>query len=137
VWQSSVNTGRNGQDMPERRTGSMVSKQWVRETRKYFLEFLQETHFPEFARHGERGSPFEYPEWLIMLIGVLAVKCKGKSYVGIHRLSTRYWQELCGKEVQAPPISASQLRARLKTIRFEPGSGAGYIQQIFPPQYLR
>ena len=115
----------------------MVSKQWVKATRKYFLDFLRETHFPEFARHGERGNPFEYPEWLIMLIGVLAVKCKEKSYVGIHRLSTHYWQELCGPEVHAPPISASQLRARLKKIRFEPGSGAGYIQQIFPPAYLR
>ncbi len=60
-----------------------------------------------------------------------------KTYVEIHRLSTRYWAELCGKEVQAPPISASQLRARLKKIRFAPGSGAGYIQQMFPPDYLR
>jgi len=123
--------------MPERRTGSMVSKQWVKATRNYFLDFLRETHFPEFARRGERGSSFEYPEWLIMLIGVVAVKCKEKSYVGIHQLSTRYWQELCGKEVHAPPISASQLRARLKKMRFEPGSGTGYIQQIFPPDYLR
>jgi hypothetical protein len=57
--------------------------------------------------------------------------------VGIHRLSTRYWQDLCGKEVLAPPISESRLRARLKKIRFEPGRGAGYIQQIFPPDYLR
>jgi hypothetical protein len=123
--------------MSESRTGSMVSKQWVKETRKYFLDFLRETHFPEVVRHGERGSPVEYPEWLIMLIGVVAVKCKEKTYVGIHRLSTRYWNELCGKEVQAPPISASQLRERLKKIRFEPGSGAGYIQQIFPSDYLR
>jgi hypothetical protein len=123
--------------MPEHRTGSMVSKQWVKETRKYFLEFLRETHFPEFARHGERGSTFEYPEGLIMLIGVVAVKGKEKTDVGIRRLSTHYWQELCGKEVQAPLISASQLRARLKKIRFTPGGGAGYIQQIFPPDYLR
>ena len=78
-----------------------------------------------------------YPEWLIMLLGVVAVKCKVKTYVEIHRLSTRYWAELCGKEVQAPPISASQLRARLKKICFVPGSGAGYMDQIFPPAYLR
>jgi hypothetical protein len=37
----------------------------------------------------ERGSEVEYPAWLIMLIGVLAVKCKEKTYVGIHRLSRR------------------------------------------------
>ncbi len=114
MWQRGINTGRTGPGMSESRTGSMVSKQWVKETRKYFLDFLRETHFPEFVRHGERGSPVEYPEWLIMLIGVVAVKCKEKTYVGIHRLSPRYWNELCGKEVQAPPISASQLRERLK-----------------------
>jgi hypothetical protein len=72
-----------------------------------------------------------------MLIGVLAVKCKEKTYVGIHRLSRRYWKELCGKEVQTAPISESRLRTRLKKICFVPGSGAGYIQQIFPPESLR
>jgi hypothetical protein len=78
-----------------------------------------------------------YPEWLIMLIGVLAVKSKAKTYVGIHRLSARYWQELCGQEVTLPPISESQLRERLKKICFEPGTGAGYIYQIFSPDHLR
>ena len=123
--------------MQESRTSSMVSKQWVTATRQYFLEFLRATHFPEFTKSRERGSPVEYPEWLIMLIGVLAVKCKEKTYVGIHRLSTRYWQELCGQEVRAAPISESRLRARLKKICFVPGSGAGYMYQIFPPAYLR
>jgi hypothetical protein len=118
-------------------TGSMVSEQWVRQTREYFLEFLRATNFPEFCVQRERGPEVEYPEWLIMLIGVLAVKCKEKTYVGIHRLSRRYWKELCGKEVQAVPISESRLRARLKKICFVPGSGAGYMHQIFPPEYLR
>lgn len=123
--------------MPERRTGSMVSQQWIKETRKYFLDFLRATHFPDFAQAGERGPEVEYPEWLIMLIGVVAVKSKEKTYVGIHRLSTRYWWELCGKEVHAAPISESRLRARLKKICFVPGAGAGYVYQIFPPDYLR
>jgi hypothetical protein len=123
--------------MPESRTGSMISKQWLKETRRYFLDFLRATHFPEFTQLQGRGSPGVYPEWLIMLSGVAAVKGKEKTYVGIHRLSTRYWPELCGNEVPAPPLSASQLRARLKKIRFVPGSGAGYMQQIFPPEYLR
>jgi len=74
---------------------------------------------------------------LIEMIGVLAVKCKEKTYVGIHRLSTRYWQDLCGHEVTLPPISESQLRERLKKICFEPGTGAGYIYQIFSPDHLR
>lgn len=123
--------------MQESRTGRMVSKQWIKATRQYFLNFLRATHFPEFTEQGGRGSPGAYPEWLIMLIGVVAVKCKEKTYVGIHHLSTRYWSELCGPDVQAPPISASQLRERLKKICFVPGSGAGYIQQLFPPEYLR
>lgn len=67
----------------------MISAPWVRETRKYFLEFLRATKFPEFRAQRERGPEVEYPEWLIMLIGVLAVKSKEKTYVGIHRLSTR------------------------------------------------
>jgi len=89
--------------MPEGRTGSMVSKQWGKATRNSVLDFLRETHFPELTRRGGRGSSCEDPEWLIMLIGVGAVKGKEKTYVGIHRLSTRYWQELCGQEVYAPP----------------------------------
>jgi hypothetical protein len=121
----------------EGRTGSMISQEWVESTRTYCLEFLRMTKFPELTRHGERVGRGEYPEWLIMLIGVLAVKCKEKTYLGIHRLSTRFWKELCGEEVQAPPISESRLRARLKKIRFQPGTGAGYIDQIFPPDYLR
>ena len=72
-----------------------------------------------------------------MLIGVVAVKCKEKTYVGIHRLSARFWEELCGEEVKAPPISESRLRARVKKIRFQPGTGAGYMDQISPPDYLR
>jgi hypothetical protein len=123
--------------MQESRTGSMISQQWIKETRKYFLDFLRATNFPELSGQGERGPEVEYPEWLIMLIGVVAVKSKEKTYVGIHRLSTRYWHELCGKEVTALPISESRLRARLKKICFEPGTGAGYIYQVFPPDYLR
>jgi hypothetical protein len=91
--------------MPQSRMGSMVSERWIRETREYFLEFLRATNFPEFSEQGERGPEVEYPEWLIMLIGVVAVKSKEKTYVGIHRLSTRYWKELCGKEVRTAPIS--------------------------------
>lgn len=123
--------------MQKHRTGSMVSAQWIRETREYVLEFLRATNFPEFSESGERGPEVEYPEWLIMLIGVVAVKSKEKTYVGIHRLSTRYWQELCGKEIKARPISESRLRARLKKICFELGTGAGYLDQIFPADYLR
>ena len=123
--------------MQESRTGGMISQQWIQETREYFLDFLRATNFPELSRPGERGPEVEYPEWLIMLIGVVAVKSKEKTYVGIHRLSTRYWRELCGQEVTAAPISESRLRARLKKICFAPGAGAGYIYQIFPPDYLR
>ena len=76
--------------MPQSRTGSMISKQWIKKTREYFLEFLRAPHFPEFAPPRGRGRPGAYPEWLIMLIGVVAVKCKEKTYVRIHRLSPHY-----------------------------------------------
>jgi hypothetical protein len=79
---------------------------------------------------------FAYPEWLIMLIGVLAVKCKEKTYVGIHRLSTRYWKELCGQEVPLPPISESQLRERLKKIGFQPGTGVTPQLTVVPAPSL-
>ena len=123
--------------MSPRQAESMISKPWVKQTREYFLTFLRETHFPELEQSGERGARVPYPEWLIMLIGVLAVKCKEKTYWGIPRLALAYWPEWCGRQVQAPPISERQLRTRLKKICFVPGSGAGYIQQIFPPAYLR
>jgi len=123
--------------MQESRTEGMVSKEWIKATRTHVLDFLHTTGFPALPRHGERGLLCAYPEWLIMLIGVLAVKCKEKTYVGIHRLSTRYWQELCGQDGTLPPISESQLRERLKKIGFKPGTGAGYIYQIFSPDHLR
>jgi len=113
-----------------------ISPKWVRQTRKYFLKFLQATHFPPVERHGQRGKTFEYPEWVIMLIGVLAVKCQEQTYLGIHRMTCRFWNELCGRKVQLPPISESQLRARLKKIGYQLGTAPGYVVQIFPPEYL-
>jgi hypothetical protein len=53
-----------------------------------------------------------------MLIGVFAVTCQENTYVGMHRLSTRFWKERCGKEVKAPPIADSRFRARLKKSAF-------------------
>jgi hypothetical protein len=118
------------------RSTSKISRKWVRQTRKYFLKFLQATHFPPVERHGDRGQTFAYPEWLIMLIGVLAVKCKEPTYLGIHRMTCRFWHELCGRKVRLPPISESQLRARLKKIGYQLGTAPGYVVPIFPPEYL-
>ena len=59
--------------MQESHTEGMVSKEWIQATRTYFLDFLHTTGFPELQRHGERGLLCAYPEWLILLIGVLAV----------------------------------------------------------------
>jgi hypothetical protein len=60
------------------------------------LKFLHATHFPPVERHGQRGKTFVYPEWLIMLIGVLAVTCKEPTYLGIHRMTCWFWHELWG-----------------------------------------
>ena len=115
---------------------SKISPKWVRQTRKYFLKFLHATHFPPVERHGQRGKTCEYPEWLIMLIGVLAVKCKEPTYLGIHRMTCRFWSELWGHQGRLPPISESQLRARLKKIGYQLGTAPGYVGQIFPPEDL-
>jgi hypothetical protein len=122
--------------MAATRSTSKLSPKWVRQTRKYFLKFLHTTCFPPLERHGQRGRTFEYPEWLIMLIGVLAVKCKEPTYLGIHRMTCRFWNELCGRKVRLPPISESQLRARLKKIGYQLGTAPGYVVHIFPPEHL-
>ena len=122
--------------MAATRSISKMSPKWVRQTRQYFLTFLHATCFPPVERHGQRGRTFEYPEWLIMLIGVLAVKCKEPTYLGIHRMTRRFWRDLCGRKVRLPPISESQLRARLKKIGHQLGTTPGYVFQIFPPEYL-
>jgi hypothetical protein len=119
------------------RAGSIISKQWVNQTRADLLKFLRESTLPELDRHAQRGEAFQSPEWLILLSGVLAVKSQEKTYLGMHRLSTRYWNELCGEQLKAPPLSESQLRERLQKIRFQPGIGAGYIHQVFPQKYVR
>jgi hypothetical protein len=70
-----------------------ISPTWVRQTRQYFLKFLHATHVPPVERHGQRGRTFEDPEWLIMLIGGLAVKCQEHTALGIHRMTCRFWNE--------------------------------------------
>jgi hypothetical protein len=108
LWHNDAILGRKEGTMAATRSTSKISPRWVRQTRKYFLKFLHSTGFPPVERHGERGPTCMYPEWLIMLIGVLAVKCKEPTYLGIHRMTCRFWRELCGRQVRLPPISESQ-----------------------------
>lgn len=112
-----------------------LNPKWIRQTKAEFLEFLRATHFPEVRRNGTRGSAFDYPEWLIMLIAVLSVKCKVKTYQGIHRLTVQYWAWFT-PQPDLPPISESQLRDRLKKIRHSPRNPAGFIFQIYAPADL-
>lgn len=114
---------------------SKLNPKWISVTRKYFLDFLEMTKFPQFERNGTRGSSFDYPEWLIMFIAVLSVKCKEKTYLGIHRMTERYWTEIAAG-LDLPVISESQLRDRLKKIRHTPGRPAKFISQVFPASYL-
>lgn len=116
-------------------TVSKLNPKWVKQALREFRAFLQLTNFPEPVRNGTRGSRFDYPEWLIMFLAVLAVKTKVKSYLGIHRLAVEYWA-LLRPEPHLKPISESQLRERLKKIRHTPGKPAGFISQLFPPEYL-
>lgn len=104
---------------------------WITQTRRCFLEFLRVTDFPELQRNGVRGSAFAYPESLIMFIAVLSVKCKEKTYLGIHRMACRYWSVITPDKNLAP-ISESQLRERLKKICHTPRRPAAFILQLFP-----
>jgi hypothetical protein len=91
------------------------------------------TKFPHPVRNGTRGSAFDYPEWLVMLIAVLSVKCRAKTYLGIHRLTLQYW-DVIAEGLNLKPISESQLRERLKKICHTPRRPAAFIFQIFPQE---
>jgi hypothetical protein len=93
VWQYGAVLGRKERAIATIRSTSKVASKWVRQTRQYCLTFLHATHFPPVERHGQRGQTCEYPAWLIMLIGVPAVKCKEPTYLGIHRMPCRFWPE--------------------------------------------
>lgn len=108
-----------------------LSPQWVSQTRKDFRSFLKETKFPNPVRLGKRGPEFAYPEWLIMFIAILSVKCKLKSYLAIHRMAQEYW-EIIANGLNLKPISERQLRDRLKKICHFPGKPATFIFQVFP-----
>ena len=122
--------------MAASRSTSKVPPTWVLQTRTYFLQFLHATRFPPGERHGRRGQRCASPEWVIMLIGLLAIKCEEQSYLGIHRMSCRFWKELCGRQVKLPPISESQRRERLKKIGYQLGTAPGYVLQISPRDYF-
>ena len=113
-----------------------LNPNWIKKTKKYFLEFLKETNFPMPFRGGPRGTDYEYPEWIIMFISVMAVKLQIKTYLGIHKMSTEYW-ELITEDEKLGPISERQLRDRLKKIGHQARRAPGFILQIFPESYLR
>ena len=113
-----------------------LNPKWIKETRDYFLKFLKVTKFPHPARNGTRGSKFEYPEWLIMFIAVLSVKCKVKSYLAIHRLAIQYWDIITAGLNLKKPIAESSLRGRFKKICHQPRKPAMFIFQIFPREYF-
>jgi hypothetical protein len=108
-----------------------LNPEWVKQFKDEFTEFLRITQFPEPQRNGARGSTFDFPESLIMLIAVLSVKCKIKSYQAIHHLVVQYWPIL-RPNPSLPPISESQLRGRLKKIKHSPRKPAAFIFQLFP-----
>ena len=108
-----------------------ISRQWIKQNRNLFREFLDETGFPDPQRIGERGPKFHYPEWLIMFIAVLSVKLQRKSYVQIHKMAVEYWDDIAGG-LALQPISERQLRDRLKKICHHPGRPAAFIFQLFP-----
>lgn len=114
-----------------------LNPDWVLKTRDYFEKFLKVTKFPHPGRNGTRGSKFDYPEWLVMFIAVLAVKCKLKEYTKIHAMAIQYWNLIIQRtDIPKKPISERQLRDRLKKICHQPGKPAVFIFQVFPRKYL-
>lgn len=116
-----------------------LNPEWIVKTRDYFLDFLKVTEFPHPVRNGTRGSEFDYPEWLIIFIAILSVKCKVKTYLGIHAISVQYWDTIVqGTDVKKglKPMSESNLRGRLKKICHQPRKPAAIIFQIFPRTYF-
>jgi hypothetical protein len=117
-----------------------LNPEWIKKTRDYFLDFLKVTKFPHPVRNGTRGSEFDYPEWLIIFIAILSVKCKVKTYLAIHRMTLQYWKDIIGgtnlEKKNLKPISESNLRERLKKICHKPRKPAAIIFQIFPEKYF-
>jgi hypothetical protein len=119
-------------------TVSKLNPAWLRHEKREFYAFVQLTGFPEPLRDGRRGTAYTYPESFIMLVAVLAVKLKIKTYLGIHRFVVEYWNVL-KPAADVPPISEPQLRMRLKKIRHTPRKPATFVFQLFPdaePHYF-
>ena len=111
---------------------SKLSREWIRRVRADFRSFLTETGFPDPKREeGSRGPEFEYPEWLIMFIAILSVKCKVKNYQAIYRMAAEYWDQ-AAEGLKLKPISERQLRDRLKKICHSPRKPAAFVFQLFP-----
>lgn len=122
-----------------KKTPAKLNPKWIKQTRDYFLRFLKVTKFPHPVRDGTRGSKFDYPEWLIMFIAIMAVKCKLKTYLGIHRMAVEYWNTIRQNytaEIKKKPISERQLRERLKKICYSHRKPPVFIFQIFPKEHL-
>jgi hypothetical protein len=118
---------------------SKLNPEWVKHARDAFQEFLRVTNFPHPVRNGTRGSEFDYPEWLIMFMAVLSVKAHVKHDLAIHRLAVQHWDILAeglDGQTRTKPISASQLRHRLKKICHSPGRPAAFMFQVFPEEAL-
>lgn len=112
-----------------------LNPKWIRETRNYFIKFLRVTKFPHPKRNGSRGSEFDYPEWLILFIAILAVKAKAKSYLAIHRLTLQHW-DIIAEGLKLKPIPETTLRYRLKKISYQLGKTPVFVSQLFPKSYL-
>jgi hypothetical protein len=93
VWQNGAILSRKEGSMTTTRSAGKISPKWVRQTRKYFLKVLQTSRFPPVERHGQSGKTFTYPKRLSMLIGGLAVKYKEPTYLGMHRMTGRFWKQ--------------------------------------------
>ena len=115
-------------------TKKKINGEWIKETREYFRNFLDETGFPDPEWYGERGPKFTYPEWLIMFIGLVAVKMKIKRYLELHRFIKEHWNNI-GGDLGYKEIPEATMRYRLKKICFKFGTTPAYIVSMFPKSF--
>jgi hypothetical protein len=132
LWQSGAVLGSQESTMAATSSTSQIFPTWVRQTRDSCREVLPATQCPPITRHGQRGKTFEDPEWLIMLMGILAGKGTAHPALGLQRMTVRFWTELCGRQVKVPPIAESPLRERFKKSGVQPGNPPGDVWPIVP-----
>ena len=116
--------------MATTRSTGKIAPQGVRQPRASVRQVLHATDVPPVERPGQRGQTVDSPEWLIRLIGVLALKGQEQTDLGMQRMTCRFWNALGGQQVRRPPSSDRPVRERFKTIGDQLGAAPGSVVHL-------